>query len=118
MKAANFHFRAYLSSPGSPAYVGPCAYDGDEGLKEGDEEEHLVFLGAASLKVHCCQDAGARACDDACDGDVAAEPHLLFHSSQRHIFTKAFIFWSHERAVSTCFFTVSNLNSFFYIWES
>lgn len=78
MKAANFHFRAYLSSPGSPAYVGPCVDDGDEGLKEGDAEEHLMLLGAASLKAHCCQDAGARVCGDACDGDVAAEPHLHF----------------------------------------
>lgn len=72
VKVVNLHFLPSVSSLSYPAYTGPCAFYGDEGLEEQGLKEYLLLLVADSLKAHCSQDA------DGCDGDVAAEPQLFF----------------------------------------
>lgn len=78
VKVVNFHFLPSVSSLSYPAYTGPCAFHGDEGLEEGGLEEYLPPLVADSLNAHCFQDVDVHACGDACDADVAAEPQLFF----------------------------------------
>lgn len=78
VKVVNLHLLLSVSSLSYPAYSGPCAFYGDEGLEEGYLEEYLLLLVADSLKARCSQDTDVHACGDVCDGDVAAEPQLFF----------------------------------------
>lgn len=81
-KVVNFHFLlAYLSSLSIPVFGDPCAYGGDEDLKEGGSQKHLVLLVLDTLKDDCSQDADAHDGDGDGDGDgdedEAVEPRLF-----------------------------------------
>lgn len=63
----------HLSSLSDPVFGDPCAYGGDEDLKEGDAQGYLVLLVLDTLKDDRSQDG-----DGDGDGDGAVEPRLFF----------------------------------------